>query len=100
MTTNSHEQTEQANALHIAIMNLPCDPPYTEGTNKIAYRVGHRDARHAAAELVAAQQGEAKDAARILGLLREARATLGMWKDVAPAVSLCADIDAALADAK
>jgi hypothetical protein len=54
MTTNSHEQTEQANALHIAIINLPCDPPYKEGTNKIAYRVGHRDARHAAAELAIA----------------------------------------------
>lgn len=34
---------------------------------------------------------------RIVMLLREARATLEMWKDVAPAVSLCADIDAALA---
>lgn len=33
----------------------------------------------------------------IIKLLREARATLEMWKDVAPAVSLCADIDAALA---
>lgn len=34
---------------------------------------------------------------RVLYLLREARATLEMWKDVMPAVSLCADIDAALA---
>ncbi len=33
---------------------------------------------------------------KILGLLREARATLEMWKDVAPAVSLCTDIDKAL----
>jgi uncharacterized protein with PIN domain len=31
------------------------------------------------------------------GLLVEARATLEMWKDVAPAVSLCRDIDRALA---
>ena len=31
------------------------------------------------------------------GLLVEARATLEMWKDVAPAVSLCSDIDVALA---
>jgi hypothetical protein len=29
-------------------------------------------------------------------LLREARATFEMWKDIAPAVSLCADIDKAL----
>lgn len=31
----------------------------------------------------------------LLRLLIEARATLEMWKDVAPAISLCADIDAA-----
>jgi len=30
-------------------------------------------------------------------LLKEARTTLEMWKDVAPAVSLCADIDKLLA---
>lgn len=39
-------------------------------------------------------------AARAAGpwnLLREARSTLEMWKDVAPAISLCADIDRALA---
>ena len=35
----------------------------------------------------------------LLRLLREARRTLEMWKDVAPAVSLCADIDAAIARA-
>lgn len=33
---------------------------------------------------------------RLRGLLREARTTFEMWKDVAPAISLCADIDAAL----
>lgn len=37
---------------------------------------------------------------RILALLREARTTLEMWKDVAPAVSLCADIDAAIEASK
>ena len=35
----------------------------------------------------------------LLRLLKEARRTLEMWKDVAPAVSLCADIDAAIAKA-
>jgi len=35
----------------------------------------------------------------LLGYLKEARRTLEMWKDVAPAVSLCADIDAAIARA-
>lgn len=32
-------------------------------------------------------------------LLREARTTLEMWKDVAPAISLCADIDRVIAQA-
>ena len=35
----------------------------------------------------------------LLRYLIEARRTLEMWKDVAPAVSLCADIDAAIARA-
>jgi len=34
---------------------------------------------------------------RAMGLLREARVALETWKDVAPAVSLCADIDKVLA---
>lgn len=38
--------------------------------------------------------------ARLLKLLRESRRTLEMWKDVAPAVSLCADIDSAIAAAE
>lgn len=38
-------------------------------------------------------------APELFALLKEARATLEMWKDVAPAVSLCADIDAAIAKA-
>lgn len=33
----------------------------------------------------------------LVARLRECRATLEMWKDVAPAVSLCADIDRDLA---
>lgn len=47
----------------------------------------------------APKQGDAKDA-RLIELLREARATLEMWKDVAPAVSLCKDIDAAILASK
>lgn len=38
-------------------------------------------------------------APELLSLLIEARSTLEMWKDVAPAVSLCADIDNAIAKA-
>lgn len=36
----------------------------------------------------------------LLALLEEARRTLEMWKDVAPAVSLCADIDKLIAKAR
>lgn len=39
--------------LHNAIMNLPCNPPpmCTTHDSKGVYAAGHRDARHAAAEL-------------------------------------------------
>jgi hypothetical protein len=44
--------------LHAAILNLPCNVPpgYPFGSELCAgvYRQGHRDARHTAAELVAA----------------------------------------------
>lgn len=39
-------------------------------------------------------------APELLALLEEARRTLEMWKDVAPAVSLCADIDRLIAKAR
>jgi hypothetical protein len=42
--------------LHAAIMNLPCEPPGFVGNERSyigAYEKGHRDARHAAAEVVA-----------------------------------------------
>lgn len=42
--------------LHAAIMNLPCGVPNHDGIPydfDLAYRTGHRDARHAAAELAA-----------------------------------------------
>ncbi len=41
--------------LHNEIMNLPCKVPADyDIKQRLAYKVGHRDARHAAAELVAA----------------------------------------------
>ncbi|MFZ3286589.1 MAG: hypothetical protein WA191_07035 [Telluria sp.] len=44
--------------LHAAIMNLPCITPNYSGVNcGHYYRIGHRDARHGAAELVAAAEG-------------------------------------------
>lgn len=45
--------------LHGDIMNLPCDPSRspTGGVNaELAYKHGHRDARHSAAELAAAHE--------------------------------------------
>lgn len=46
----------------------------------------HTEEAKANARLIAA-------APELLQILREARATFEMWKDVAPAKSLCADID-------
>lgn len=50
--------------LHAAIMNLPCKPGRAIAMREASLRVykeGHRDARHAAAELVAGQQGDADE---------------------------------------
>lgn len=49
--------------LHSAIVNLPCKPPAADPESlddgeTYAYQIGHRDARHAAAELVAAAHSE------------------------------------------
>jgi hypothetical protein len=47
--------------LHNAIMNLPCkqpNPNLSSSAEKMRYKEGHRDARHAAAELVAAHKAE------------------------------------------
>jgi hypothetical protein len=56
--TDQAAKEQAADDLHRDIMNLPCKlheyPNYTDG-EKIAHQQGHRDARHAAAELVAAR---------------------------------------------
>jgi hypothetical protein len=44
---------ERTPDLHNAIMNIPCTVP-SDADDK-SYRIGHREARHAAAELVAAR---------------------------------------------
>lgn len=57
--------------LHAAIMNLPCNVPkaYAPGkADEAVYRIGHRDARHAAAELAAA---DAAGKAELLEALRQ-----------------------------
>jgi len=37
--------------LHNEIMNINCTPGHAYAANQAAYKLGHRDARHAAAEL-------------------------------------------------
>ena len=58
-----------------------------------------RPIRKSLEELKAEADREAKQCDELLRLLKEARRTLEMRKDLAPAVSLCADIDAAIARA-
>jgi hypothetical protein len=61
------QQPAQQTDLHAAIMNLPCKPPNSDFDIRRAYEYGHRDARHAAAELVAAApQQPAQQAVRML----------------------------------
>jgi len=53
--------------LHDEIMRIPCDPkrsPCRGVSAELAYKSGHRDARHAAAELAAA--AEQPDTARTI----------------------------------
>jgi hypothetical protein len=54
-------QTEREADLHAQIMRLRCNVPegYAPGkADEAVYRIGHRDARHAAAELAAAYESE------------------------------------------
>ena len=61
--TQLYEQREalekQIDGLHDQIMNL--DQQGVERNSQIAYKTGHRDARHAAAELVAMIEAETKN---------------------------------------
>jgi len=55
--TDKHQQLREAASLHDQIMNLACNPENmdSEPNQRLAYKVGHRDARHAAAEIAASQ---------------------------------------------
>jgi hypothetical protein len=53
--------------LHSAIMNLPCATVAGWGSIVKAYQNGHRDARHAAAELVANAEADAASRCRVQG---------------------------------
>lgn len=57
--------------LHGEIMNIPCDPsraPVAGVNAELAYKYGHRDARHAAAELAAAHGAERAQPAEAKGV--------------------------------
>ena len=53
-TNRTAAQPLDLNKLSAGIMNLPCDAsPYDHAPDeRLAYKIGHRDARHAAADLV------------------------------------------------
>ena len=58
--------------LHGEIMNIPCDPsraPVAGVNAELAYKYGHRDARHAAAELAAAHGAERAQPAEAEGVV-------------------------------
>lgn len=63
----TQDNNEAASALHSAIMNLPCDESQAHGDPQTAYKYGHRDARHAAAELVSASASQSSTAGAAKG---------------------------------
>lgn len=46
--------------LHATIFNLPCEPDTAIHAERLAFKRGHKQARHAAADLVAAHECEGK----------------------------------------
>lgn len=81
------------NDLHAAIMNLPNGKSFADFeesiTQRIAYKAGHRDARHAAAELVSAA----------LAAQPEAKAEQGKTvEEVIDELGVREDVDAVLAE--
>lgn len=91
--------------LHDAIMHIPCCPYRTEPDFVTGYKFGHRDARHAAAELAqaAAPAGDADLLREVRDWRRsgtslpnkiEAKGSIGLWNEWAAA--LWSRIDATL----
>lgn len=68
-------ETFRGDELHAAIMNLPCKAPDTlNGSQAYDYQCGHRDARHAAAELVAASSASMSADQELVDVLRAVEA--------------------------
>lgn len=73
---------EWAPDLHDAIMRLPDNGGGYEGRERTVYKIGHRDARHAAAELslaAPAQAGDALDVVRENLILLSRKNVGGSW---------------------
>lgn len=83
--------------------SLPChsskDKYFEEALNCWNFKASEQDEYAAINHRAVADAYLRAAAPDLLRYLKEARRTLEMWKDVAPAVSLCADIDAAVARA-
>ena len=83
--------------------SLPChsskDKNFEEALNCWNFKAGEQEEYAAINHRTVADAYLRAAAPDLLRYLKEARRTLEMWKDVAPAVSLCADIDAAIARA-
>ena len=83
--------------------SLPChsskDKNFEEALNCWNFKASEQEEYAAINHRAVADAYLRAAAPDLLRLLKEARRTLEMWKDVAPAVSLCADIDAAIARA-
>ncbi len=64
--------------LHDKIMNLNCVPENmdAEPNQRLAYKVGHRDARHAAAELALKADKLAEELREVIGWARTEKAPL------------------------
>ena len=80
--------------------SLPChsskDKNFEEALNCWNFKASEQEEYAAINHRAVADAYLRAAAPDLLRLLKEARRTLEMWKDVAPAVSLCADIDAAI----
>ena len=72
--------------LHGEIMNIECNPlsrPFDSQIEKLAYRIGHKDARHAAAELalkydaIAASHRRLVEAVNCIRVFHMVKATKG-----------------------
>jgi len=83
--------------------SLPChsskDKNFEEALNCLNFKASEQEEYAAINHRAVADAYLRAAAPDLLRYLKEARRTLEMWKDVAPAVSLCADIDAAIARA-